>query len=463
MRWGGACALGLCASLCYGQVSITGTVGAPGGTLAFNPPAGLADFFGRAAHAHLPGLQAVSGATVELIELDSKGERAGAALASGSTNSRGVYTLTVPARFEPAAQFVVRAVGSGSHRLDAFVTGPRVNIDPATDATRALVIAAVTHARRRLADVRIADVMEVLPLVQHLAWEVDPSAAGTSAGLATALRTAATNDEEISNVVASIVGAGEIKGTVTDAARKRLARITIVLRDSGSRVTRAIAHTDAQGRYSVRVPPGDYLLGAINQTAASTAASRPRAERITVAATPVTRNLQLGAGGRISGTVTAEKGGARLTGIHIKLRDSRNAQPDVEVRTEDDGGYRVNLAPGSYFLIAENTTLQPYAPILGTGARLDVQRGAGVTAHLALQHGHMISGVVTSAARTPLAGVAMRLHGADDRERATLRRTNRAGEYRLWVRPGRYVVLARGQAVTVDATAAGQARDLVVR
>ena len=425
---------------------IIGSVGAPGGALVFNAP-----FFDLTARAHLPGLQAVADVTVQLIEIDASGAQVGPVLGSGKTDTGGVYRLSAPEGFTPSPRFVVRAIGRNAG-LDAFVTGPRVNIDPATDATRALVGAAAANAGRSLDDVRIADVMVVLPLVQHLVWEIDPARTATASGLAAALRHAAAMDEEVSNIVASVAAGGEIAGRVTDTAEKPLLRIAIVVRDAGSRVVRALAYTDAEGRYRVRVPPGDYVVDAINEAPFSPAASEQGRERITVGTAAATRNFRLRAGGRVSGRVSAESGRTLLTNVRVQLRRSGRV---FEVKTQDDGGYRLNLPPGSYVLSAQNTTLQPYATRLNA-QHVEIEAGASVTAHMSLEAGHLVSGVVSDAGKGPQAGMPLRVAGTE-------LRTNRAGEYRLWVKPGAHAVEARGQKVQVDATAGHTRQDLTLR
>jgi hypothetical protein len=398
---------------CAARDVVTGTVGAPGGKLALER-----SFLFGAAQAHVPGLQAVAGATVELIDT-----RNGGALASGWTNARGVYEFPAPAGFHPSPRYLVRAA-SGGKLLEAFVLALRTNIDPATDATAKLI---TRHAN--LGRLRIADVQEVLPLIQHLAWEVDMSAAHSGAVLAIMLRAAAEYDEEIFRIIASIGAAGEIHGRVTDGGNKPLARVTILARDPSTRTTRAVTHSDARGGYRLRVPPGEYTIDAINETAASTAASEPGAKAIKIGAGGVERNFTLGAGGRVSGTVTGMDG-SRLTGIRVRLRDARTRQSLVDVRTQDDGGYRLNVAPGAYVLVAENATLQPFASSFG-GMRVDVEGGGERTADLKLPKGRMISGNAAP-------GSSVRIEDVETQEPVAVLRANRAGEYRLWVLPGRY-------------------------
>jgi 5-hydroxyisourate hydrolase-like protein (transthyretin family) len=464
--------------------SISGTVSAPGGTIAFNRATGLRSmlaelFLGRPALAGIPGLGPVAGATVELIEIDSNGAQVGPALSSATTGANGGYSLATPAGFAPAAKFVIRASGTAGNRLDAMVTGGTVDVDPATDATRSLAVSALVGGGS-IARVTTAEVTEIQDTVEGLLADVNTVGAGAAA-FSEALRIAATDNEEANNIVTSIAGAGEINGTVTNAAMQPLAGINVVVRDFGNWVTRTVGRTDALGHYAVKVPPGDYIVGTVNRTVTSDAASewwtssggavkQLGAEKVTVGTAPVTRNFELAPGGRISGTVTAQNGGAPLRGVQVKVRDFLSNQSVVAVKTASDGSYRVNLAPGSYFLIFENATLQPAATELfndalnggasfGEATRLDVKAGGMIVADASLQIGFMISGMVTdpaAATPVPVAGIRVRFEDADDGEHATIQRTDRNGRYRLWLRPGKYMVLARGQSADVDARVASQ-------
>lgn len=393
--------------------TITGTVGAPGGVLA----GGRWNLMGEA-HAHVPGLRGVPGATVQLIEIDRRGRPRGEPLGIASTDSEGVYVIKIPPGFEPAPRFIVRAGG----RMDAMVIGPRVNIDPATDATAKLLVASIDRART-------SDVNAVLPLVQHLAWEVAPAATGMA--LAAALRKAASDDDELYSIVSSMGAAGEIAGTVLDSAGKPLERITIVARDAASGLVRALTYTDAAGAYRLRVRSGEYIVWAINETARSSAASAAAEGKLVVGEAPVKRDFRLAPGGRVSGVV-AGADGSRLTNIRITLREARSARILVELRTQDHGGFRVSLAPGSYVLAAENPTLQPFASALG-GLRIDIKAGTELPTNIDLPAGQLVSGTGTP-------GETVRLRDAATGKPVAQLRANRAGQYRLWLEPGRYDV-----------------------
>jgi hypothetical protein len=468
-------------------VPLTGTVSAPGGTVAFNPPGTLqrmlAEIFGRPALAALPGLSPVVGVTVELIEIDNNGAAIAPPLATATTNASGTYALSAPAGFTPAARFVVRA--RGTTNLDAMVTGTTINVDPAADAARSAILSALAATGAGLASVSGSDVLEVQGAVEGLAQEIPAASTTSAAAFSNALGTEASRNEETRFIARNTTAAGGVTGTVTDAAGQPLAGITVVVRDFGEWVTRAVGRTDAQGRYTVTVAPGDYIVGAMNRTGTSTAASewwtsgggaakQLAAEKVVVGAALVTLDFVLAPGGRISGTVTAETTGAALAGITVKVRDSLNSQSVAAVKTENDGTYRISLRPGAYFLEAENSTLQPFAsethnPAIngglsfGEAARLDVIAGGALGADFSLRAGRMVSGLVSDPATGAVTGVRVRFDDdQNDIEHAVVRRTNNVGEYRVWLRPGIYTIRARGQTATnVDLTTADQTQNFV--
>src|SRR5262245_8022648 len=124
--------------------SLSGTVSAPGGALAFNAPSGLqrffAELFGRSALAALPGTQPVAGASVKLIEINTAGMQVGADIASTVTAADGKFTLTVPASFAPGPRFVIRASGTTTS-LERVVTDfSTQDVDPATQVAKTLVL-----------------------------------------------------------------------------------------------------------------------------------------------------------------------------------------------------------------------------------------------------------------------------------------------------------------------------------
>jgi hypothetical protein len=273
--------------------------------------------------------------------------------------------------------------------------------------------------------------------------------------------------------VTSITAQGSITGTVTDSGSTAVAGVQIMVRTFGDQTTMAITRTDASGNYTVHVPAGDYIVGALNDTATSTAASQWwtasggttgmfLAEKVTVATTAVTRSFSLAAGGRISGTVTAGTSSTTLPGIQATLCAFASGQTLMWVRTQPDGTYNFNVAPGDYYLTFRNSTLASYGTGIynsaisggGTnktqGEKITVTAGAGLTANIGLVAGGLVSGTVTDGT-TAAAGIAVRFQDSTGAY-AESTRTGVDGTYRMWVQPGQYNILCRGQQYSSTST-----------
>lgn len=467
-------------------VSISGTISAPGGQVAFNQ---ATDLLSRLARLFIPSAYAQTsgafsgvgaGVAVNLIEVDTAGNQVGSPLATSTTLADGSYTLTAPEGFVPSSKFVVRATASGG-QLDAIVTGTTVNVDPVSNTTTVLVLASASGTG--LGSVTSAEVNAVQDTIQALAD--DGTSYASAADATTQLTAKARTDEETSNIIGSVVAGGVISGNVKDGAGLPLANVKIVVRDFGNWVTRSVAFTDAAGNYVLNVPPGDYILGAMNHTDASTAASewwtqgggainQFSAEKISVADSAVTRDFVLDPGVRISGKVTGA--GAALGGIRIQVRDFTNDQIATGALTGPDGNFRLNVRPGTYTLSAVNMTEQPFASqyygASGTmvtkasaAAPLGVATGTSLTTDFALPAGHKISGTVSDPGTGVVAGVSVRFYDGtppDSSNGAFISgmRTDLRGQYRLWMPPAStYLVRSRGQTLAADIAADSTTKD----
>ena len=457
-------------------VSVSGTVQAPGGVIALNRPATLRRLFARLlvsdAVADLPGVTIVgAGVTINLIRIDDNGNRVGV-IATTTTDSSGNYTFTAPAGFTPAANYIVEAASSNL-TLQSFVTGTTVNVDPYTHATVTLVTGAISSAGASITGVSTADVAAVQQTVLQTSGDVSTTAT-TASQLVSGLTAAIRNDLESNNIVTSIASTGSITGTVTDSGGAPVANVQIMVRTFGNQTTQAITRTDASGAYTVHAPAGDYIIGAINDTAGSTAASQWwtgsggatslfAAGKVTVGSTAVTRNFSLAQGGRISGTVTAGSSSTTLAGVTVTLCDFTTGQTLMFVRTLPDGTYNFNVAAGTYYLSFRNSTLAPYATAVyngtpGGGAnktqaqKFTINPGDSVTASMGLVLGNSISGSVTDPTTGAAAGIPVRFQDSTGAFAESLR-TGVDGSYRMWVQPGTYNILTRGQQASgVDAS-----------
>jgi 5-hydroxyisourate hydrolase-like protein (transthyretin family) len=465
---------------------LSGKVSAPGGALAFNAPTGLqrffAELFGRSAVAALPGTQPVAGATVKIIEINSAGNQVGPDIAAAVTGADGSFTLNVPATFIPSPRFVVRATGT-TGALDRLVTDFSIqDVDPATHVAKTLVLQQLQAGG---GNIQTLQPLQVLALSDEVAVQVNNVApSGTSSALVTSLTAAAQTSEELTNGLGNLSAASSIAGTVTDAGGAPLAGIKIVVRDFNQWVTRAESFTNASGQYSLNIAAGDYILGALNFTAASMAASewwtcndvsggpscgaanQFSAAKVTVGTGTLQRNFKLEPGARIEGTVSSAATAAALAGVKIGFRDFASDQPVAFRDTQADGGFRINVRPGVYYMSARNSTLSPHATGVYNGPSTGgtASGGGGATAADAtpmtlvagtttdisfpLTEGGVVQGAVTDGFIAPpgngVAGISVRFDDATDASVEALR-TDVFGNYRMWVRPGSYIVRARGQ------------------
>jgi hypothetical protein len=471
---------------------MTGTLSAPGGVIAFNTPTGIqrffAELFGRNAIAALPGTAAVPGATVRLIEIDSIGTKVGPDIATAMTAADGSFTLNVPAGFTPGPRFVIRA--SGSTNLDRLVSDfNSQDIDPSSDVTKTLVLAQLGPGGN-IQNLQRFQVEEIGNRIADAVNNVD-SGFTTATDLIMALTTEVKDDEELSSAIGNLTAAGSITGTVTDSAGAPLANIKIVVRDFNQWVARAEARTNASGRYSLNLAAGDYIVGALNFTAASMAASEwwtcddvPSgpvcgaanqfdAAKVTVGAGATALDFKLEPGVRIQGTITSAATTVPLPGVQLAVRDFTNDQPVVFQYARPDGTFRVNVRPGTYTVGTRNKTILPFAGGLyngpaaggvaanGGGANASeatpmvLAAGSTTTVDFPLIEGGVVRGLVTDGAvPTPnlVTGISVRFYltTAIDTTGAFVEavRTNKIGRYRMWVRPGPYAVRTRGQIAT---------------
>src|SRR5438477_486515 len=196
-------------------------------------------------------------ASVKLIEIDSSGNQAAgtADIATATTAADGSFTLNVPSTLVPGPRYAIRASGT-STSLDRLVTGSTSqDVDPATQATKSLVITQV--AGGSLLNLQRSQVEELENQVAALASAVDPAVLTNTANLVAALVAAAHDDEALSNAIGNLTQVYGISGTITDAGGP-VAGVKVVLLDFNQWVVRSRSVTDANGQYSANVEPGYY-------------------------------------------------------------------------------------------------------------------------------------------------------------------------------------------------------------
>ncbi len=455
---------------------VSGNVSAPSGIVAMNQETGwrrfLAWLLPSEAIALSPGISSVgSGVTVNLIQIDNTGTQVGSVLSTTTTDSSGNYVLQVPTGFVPAINYVVSAEGTGV-TIQSFVTGTTVNIDPYTHTTVKLITGSISSvSTATITQVTPSDVAAVLETVLDFSTSVTTTALSVSS-LVTNLQNVVNNSADFSPIITSLSSTIGISGSVTDDSNNPVPGILIMVETFNDRLIQAMVRTDSLGNYSVRVPAGDYVVGAVNDTPTSTVASTwwtsnggtPglwTAEKITVGSEQITRNFTLSEGGRISGTVLSADGSSPLQGIHVVLSDYVDGSTLMYVITKSDGSYNINVAPGDYYIFARNLTLLPYATqmyssTLGSAAlnktqadKITATEGSIIAANMSLVSGVNLSGLVTDPGTGPVPGRNMRLSDSND-VYAGAWRTNNDGTYQVWLQPGKYTIRTYGQITTFD-------------
>ena len=420
-----------------------------------------------------------AGITVNLIQIDSSGVQVGSTIATATTDINGNYSLSAPANFVFGPSYVVRAVEPTTGvTISNFVTGATANIDPYTQASVALITGSLTTGSASISTLSSANVLAIQGTVYSNMGNVPTSATTTSAMLE-ALSTAMTQDEESKNTVTNLAAPFGITGTVKNLAGEPLAGIGIGACSFGGLTLMGVTHTAADGTYTVHVPTGDYVIGAMNMTTTSFAASgwwtstgpvssQFKAGKVTVSDALITKDFTLIAGGRLSGGLmgVATPTDVPLPGMQVALCDFASGQTLTSASTGPDGKFVFNVAPGEYYVSVRNKTrYMPYGSANYNGAvtgggknmtqasKVSVTANATLTGNMVLTTGHQISGTVKtdSDANSGVAVVGMPVRFQDagaGNAGAESTRTDVDGQYRLWVQPGNYNVLCRGQQAT---------------
>ena len=485
-------------------VSLTGSVSALNGQVAFYQPSLkdhlIAALLGKASNAGVEGEQTVgAGVTMELVEVDIDGNDVDAVIATATTDVSGNYTLEAPEGFQPGPQYIVRAVGVSSV-IAARVTALTLDIDSITDASSTLI----SGNAMDLTELSVDEVGEIQAAVSDIVEETESTAA-TIDDYRTAIVTAADENEGVSNVISSTIAAGTICGNVKDSANAPLENIRIVVRDFGNWVTRAKAKTDANGDYCVNVPvagdpdqyipgnthSGKYILGALNFTSTSFAASQWwtansnsadgsggansqfKAEEVSVnSATTQTYDFVLDKdGARIDGTVLGDSDGdstgdIAMEGMSVLIRNYDTFKPLAGAKVKADGSYRINVKAADYMVSFRNKTRRPFASeIYRDGTDGEVNRNMASresvianqvnTYNAVLESGVVVSGQVLDNTGTAVSGEVVYINNLDG-GRLEAMRTNKNGQFRLWVNPriglagAPYIIRTRGQQQNAD-------------
>ena len=485
-------------------VSLSGSVSAVNGQVAFHQPDFsekiLAMIIGKSSQAGVDGESPVgAGITIELVEVDASGNQVDDVIASGVTDSSGDYAIEAPEGFTPGPQYVLRAV-AGSVSLEARVDTLTPSVNSITDVASNVI----SGNAMDLTALTVGEIEEITAAVSDVVEDTAASSAGVD-DFRSAIVTATAENESVSNVISSTTAGGQICGTVTDSDGAPLENIRMIVRDFGNWVTRAKTKTDASGNYCINAPvagdadqyiagrthSGEYILGALNYTSASFAASQWwtstsdtangsggansqfKAEKVAVADTnTVTKDFVLDKNGaRIEGTVMGDSDGdtvgdIAMEGMSVLIRNYDTFKPLAGARVKADGSYRINVKAADYMLSYRNKSRRPFASEVyraGTdgavnrnmASRESVIANQSNVYDVVLAPGVVVSGEVLDNTGTAVAGEVVYINNLDG-GRIEAMRTNKNGQFRLWVNPriglagAPYIIRTRGQALNAD-------------
>jgi len=463
--------------------AVSGSISAPGGSFAFNPPGKIEQFFasliGSPAVAKIDGLAGVgSGVTVNLIEIDADGNQVGDVIATATTNSAGTYSLSVPTSYSAAAKYAIVGTGT-SDTIKSMWEGATVDVDPGSNATMSALLDAATD----LSTLDTKEIISARELIEDFTENLDTSESSNVTIYTANLKAALQNDSEAAKMLSNKTAAGEVCGTVTNASDNPVDNIRIFARDFSDFSKMAKTKTAVDGTFCFNAPVGQELMvGAINRTTTNDAASEfytaasPAdgsgakchlihcADKLTVTS-GTTANFKLIQGGRITGTITGDDNA--LKKVKVLFRNALTKKPAGATKTNKSGVYTMNLAPGDYIVYFKNSTKKAFGSTAYTtnatyynsgqavdrnfAEKLTLTAGGTITSDGALLTGGTLTGTITDNNGDPVEFAKLRIDQIKDKLGNTVDlkadrfHTNKLGVYRAQLPFGTYTISARGE------------------
>ena len=250
------------------------------------------------------------------------------------------------------------------------------------------------------------------------------------------------------NINASMTHGGRITGTVSPASNA-----VVVAYNADGTVRGATIATS--GQYSLLLPPGDYRVGAFDNSLtyapqffaqqALFAAATPL--HVVSSATVPNINFALHTGGRFSGNVIDRGNGAPLAGITVGAYDAAGTLYSA-TQTKSDGTYRFVVEPGTYKLVAFDEAHR-YATAYGgnavsfdTAPLVSVASAQEIVANFAMLAAGTVNGMANDAASgSPIAGITVDAYDANGFRIASAS-TSSLGAFTLLLPSGTYKFVA---------------------
>ncbi|GAC1438753.1 MAG: hypothetical protein NVSMB68_10400 [Thermoanaerobaculia bacterium] len=256
-----------------------------------------------------------------------------------------------------------------------------------------------------------------------------------------------------SNLTFLLEPGGLVAGRVVDAVSGAgIAGITVAAYNpDGS--SRTFVTTDANGRYVLLLPPGNFRIAAFDPSLIYATQFYPQGTSFfaavvissTAGSSISLQPLSLVHGGRVSGIVTDGINHGAIGGAVILAYDT-NGNLTGRTTSASNGTYRLVLPPGSYRVVASDPQLF-YAPGYSGGATnfdeattLKIAADTDTTADFALQRGTLVSGSVVNASHEPVAGLEVTILDLNG-NRVASATTAADGTFKLAVAAAAYKIL----------------------
>lgn len=255
------------------------------------------------------------------------------------------------------------------------------------------------------------------------------------------------------NLTFALQQGGQVAGTIADAVTGTGIRNISVAAYNNDGTQRTFVTTDANGRYVLLLPPGNFRIAAFDNALVYATQFYPQsnsfAHATAVAPAPgqtiTLPPIALSHGGWFSGFVTDKLNGAFIPGIVVAAYDSDGDQVSNGIASAA-GRYRMIVPAGAYKLIAYDPQVL-YAPAFGGGAisfnassPFSIAGETESTVSFALARGTRVNGTVVDRSHAPVSDVSVIAYDLEQNQVATtISRTD--GSFRFALVPGKYKFL----------------------
>ena len=189
------------------QTTVSGTVMAPGGAIAFFKQPSLGDVFVSEAYAALTGLANVPDNTiVQLARLNA--DAANVSVITTTTTSGGRYSFNLTTLgLQPSNDLIARIEGSGGKQMRAFVVGSVADISPVSEAAYQLATQALNgRPLSNLTLQEVADISGAVGLISLLQNVGNATSIDQAVGL---VKTAVGANTQVTGFITAAATAGQ--------------------------------------------------------------------------------------------------------------------------------------------------------------------------------------------------------------------------------------------------------------